>query len=201
MNLRERLPGLVAVILLLGLVLATWWAVDYTQRAIPFDPPRRLTHEPDAWARGFFMLRTNPDGVAINRLDGDTMRHYPDDDSSEIFQAHAILAQVDGPAITATADVAVLDQNGERVTLRGNARVVRQSFAQTPAMQVDSAVLTLHIPTEVVSTPEPAVVLRGHSTLRGIGMEYNKQTQILQVQSAVDVHIASADPRAENRSH
>jgi len=200
MNLRERLPGLVAVILLLGLVLATWWAVDYTQRAIPFEPPRRLTHEPDAWARAFFMLRTNPDGVAVNRLEGDTMRHYPDDDSSEIFQARAILAQVDAPAITATADVAVLDQNGERVTLRGNARVVRQSFAQTPAMQVDSAVLTLDIPTEVVSTAEPAVVVRGHSTLRGIGMEYNNQTQILQVQSVVDAHIASAEPRAENLS-
>jgi len=190
MMLRERLPGMTAVALLTALVLATWWAADYTQRAVALDPPRRLTHEPDAWARQFVMLRSDPQGVAIHRMEGQAMQHYPDDDSTEITQARATGRQTGAPVMIGTADVAVLDRHGERVTLRGNARVHRNADAQTPAMQVQSEVLTLLIPEDVVQTDAPAVVTRGHSVMRGKGMRYDNKTKILQVHAAADVKIA-----------
>src|SRR5690606_1132850 len=88
--MRERAPALVALLLLVTLVMGTWWAAEFAQRAIPIDPPRRVTHEPDSWARSFVMVRTDSQGVANNRLEGETMKHYPDDDSYEITRAKAI---------------------------------------------------------------------------------------------------------------
>jgi len=193
MRLRERLPGLMAAALLLALVVATWWAADYAQRAVPLDPPRRLTHEPDAWARQFVMLRSDAHGLAINRLEGQTMQHYPDDDSTEVTQAHAVGRQPNAPVITGTSDVAILDQDGERLTLRGNARVHRNADAQTPPLQIDSDTLTLWIPADVVSTDAPAVVVRGASVLRGTGMRYDNKTNVLEVHSAVDARMAGQD--------
>jgi len=191
--LRERLPGLMAVALLGALVLATWWAADYAQRAVALDPPRRMTHEPDAWAGPFVMLRSDPHGMAIHRMQGQAMQHYPDDDSIEILQARATSRQTDAPVMTATADVAILDQDGERITLRGNARVHRNADAQTPAMWVQSDTLTLLIPEDVVQTAAPAVVTRDASVMRGTGMRYENKSKVLEVYSAVNVKIAGRE--------
>jgi len=191
--LRERLPGLMAVSLLAALVFATWWAADYTQRSVALDPPRRLTHEPDAWSQQFTMLRTDPQGLVINRIEGQSMRHYPDDDSYEIMQMRAIGHQADAPLITGTSDVAILDQDGDRVVMRGHARVHRRADVQAPAMQLESEVLTFLIPQDVVWTDAPATMVRGRSVMRGTGMYYDNKTKTLQVRTAVDVRIAAGD--------
>jgi len=198
MMLRERLPGVMAAALLSALVSATWWAADYTQRAVTLDPPRRFTHEPDAWAQHFVMLRSDPQGLAINRMEGARMQHYPDDDSTEIIQARATGRQADAPVITGTSDVAILDQQGDRVSMQGNARVHRSADAQAPAMQIDSDALTLLIAEDVVFTDAPATVLRGHSVMRGTGMRYDNKTKTLTVHAAVDVRIAGRDQARTN---
>jgi ACR3 family arsenite efflux pump ArsB len=51
--------------LLLTLVAGTWWAADSTQRSIPVEAPRRLTHEPDSWAQRFVMLRADAGGMIV----------------------------------------------------------------------------------------------------------------------------------------
>jgi len=198
--LRERLPGLMAVSLLAALVMTTWWAADYTQRSVALDPPRRMTHEPDAWARNFIMLRSDTQGLAIHRMEGEVMLHYPDDDSTEITQARATGRQAQAPVTIATADLAVMDQDGDRVVMRGNAHVHRNADVQTPAMQIRSDVLTLLVPEDVVVTDAPAVVVRAHSVMRGTGMHYDNKTKILQVLSAADTRIAGQDQRAGARA-
>src|SRR5690625_3225739 len=123
--MRERGPAVIAVILLLTLVAGTWWAADYAQRAIPIDPPSRVTHEPDSWAHDFVMIRTDPAGTAINRLEGSTMRHYPDDDSYEIDDVKATGQQPDSPLTIGTANMATMDANGTRIVMEGDAHVHR----------------------------------------------------------------------------
>jgi lipopolysaccharide export system protein LptC len=88
--MKERFPSLIALFLLLVLVASSWWAADYAQRAIQTDPPRRVTHEMDAWSRDFVMLRTDPNGKPINRLEGDYAEHFPDDDSYHVTSPRAV---------------------------------------------------------------------------------------------------------------
>lgn len=191
--MRERLPGLIAVVLLATLVAATWWAADYTQRSIALDPPRRVTHEPDAWAQQFVMLRSDPQGLAINRLEGDHMQHYPDDDSYEVTRARATGRQPNAPLITGSADLAIMDENGDRIVLRGNAHVQRSADEQTPAMDITSDTLTLLADQDVVLTDAPAVIVRGNSRLKGTGMRYDNKTRTLQVHSSSDAMISGRD--------
>jgi len=194
--MRDRLPGLMAIGLLVLLVLITWWAADYTQRAIDVDPARRLTHEPDAWAERFVMLRSDLQGVVINRMEGTRLLHYPDDDSYEILEIHGISRQADTPTITGTATHAVMDQDGDRVTLQGNAHVHRSANAQSAALDLRGDALTWLIPQDVVHTDTYALVERGQSTMEGIGMHYSNKTRILQVQSSTRVRLAAPDQRS-----
>ncbi|PLC52442.1 LPS export ABC transporter periplasmic protein LptC [Pollutimonas nitritireducens] len=193
--MKERAPALIAVGLLIALVFGTFWAADYAQRAIAIDPPRRITHEPDSWADNFIMIRTDPGGVAINRMEGTYMQHFPDNDSYEITNAKAIGQQPNSPITIGTSDKAVMDQNGERIIMTGNAHVHRMPGEDRAAMDVKSEVLTIRPDDNILFTDQPALVVNGNSTMNGKGMHYDNNTRQLQVFSATDVKISGQDAR------
>lgn len=197
--MRDRLPSIVAVILLTALVIGTWWAADYAQRAVPIDPPRRITHEPDHWARQFVLVRGDEQGMAINRLEGDYLEHFPDTDSYEVQRARAVGQRPGSPLTTASSDRAVMDQDGARVVMTGNAHVHRRADAENRALDVKSEVLTLLPDEDVVYTDQPALVVHGNSTMNGTGMRYDNKTRQLQVYSSTDVKISGQDTQ-ERRS-
>ncbi|HWL28581.1 MAG TPA: LPS export ABC transporter periplasmic protein LptC [Burkholderiaceae bacterium] len=198
--MKERAPALIAVVLLIALVIGTWWAADYAQRAIAIDPPRRITHEPDSWATDFVMVRSDPAGMAINRLEGAHMRHFPDDDSYEVTTAKAIGQQPNSPITVGTSDTAIMDQSGTRIVMQGNAHVHRLPNADDPALDVKSERLTILPDEDVVFTDMPALVVNGKSTMNGKGMRYDNKTRQLQVFSATDVKISGQESRQPRSS-
>src|SRR5690606_17350741 len=167
---------------------------------VPIDPPRRITHEPDHWAADFVLIRSDEQGMAINRLEGTYLEHFPDDDSYEIQQARAIGQQPGSPLTIASSDVAVMDQDGSRVVMSGNAHVHRKEDAENRALDVKSDELTILPDDDVVFTDHPALVVHGNSTMNGTGMRYDNKTRQLQVYSATDVKISGQDTQERRQS-
>ncbi|ARP79668.1 LPS export ABC transporter periplasmic protein LptC [Bordetella genomosp. 8] len=191
--MKERFPSLIALFLLLVLVVGTWWAADYTQRAVPIDPPRRLTHEMDAWSRNFVMVRTGEDGKPINRMEGDYGEHYPDDDSYVVTNPRAVGLRPNTPITVATSQTATMYQGGKRIVMDKDAHMHRQPDADTPPLDVRSEQLVILPDEDTISTTLPALVTRGQSRMNGTGMKYNNKTRQLEVFSSTNVEIAPAD--------
>ncbi|MFV0282727.1 MAG: LPS export ABC transporter periplasmic protein LptC [Castellaniella sp.] len=196
--MKERLPSLVAVLLLGLLVLGTWWASDYTLRSIQVDPPRRLTHERDSWSDRFTMVRSDPDGRAINRLEGASMEHFPDTGAYEIIAPRAVGNQPGAPITEGTADNGTLDEHGDRIVLNGNAHIKRLPDADHQLLDVRSTQLIIEPARDLVYTDRPALVINGNSTMRGTGMRYDNRTRQLTVSAASDVKISGEDQAARN---
>lgn len=195
----ERGPALIAGVLLLGLVAGTWWAADYAQRAIPVDPPARLTHEPDSWARHFIMIQTNPAGMPVNRLEGDAMRHYPDDDSYEVDIARATNQRIDAPITIGSAKLATMNSDSTLIVMSGDAHVHRLADAEKAALDITSDELTLLTDQDIVKTDLPARVMHGSHVMQGTGMRYDNRTGQLQVFSASDVKLSGQEAGATHR--
>ncbi|MEI2417810.1 LPS export ABC transporter periplasmic protein LptC [Orrella sp. JC864] len=191
--MRDRFPTLIALGLLIALVLGTWWAADYAQRAIPIDPPRRVTHEPDAWAERFVMLRSDASGKPINRLEGALLQHYPDDDSYEITEPRAVGQQAGNPVTIGTSRKAYMDQDGARIIMREDAHLHRMADGERAAMDVRSEEIIILPDEDLAYTDKPAQVVNGRSRMNGTGMRYNNRTRQLDVHSATDVQISGAD--------
>lgn len=196
--MKERLPSLVAVLLLGLLVLGTWWASDYTLHSIQVDPPRRLTHERDSWSDRFTMVRSDPDGRAINRLEGASMEHFPDTGAYEIIAPRAVGNQPGAPITEGTADNGTLDEHGDRIVLNGNAHIKRLPDADHQLLDVRSTQLIIEPARDLVYTDRPALVINGNSTMRGTGMRYDNRTRQLTVSAASDVKISGEDQAARN---
>lgn len=191
--MKERLPALIALFMLLALVITTWWAADYAQRAIPLDPPARLTHEPDAWSDRFIMLSSDPMGVPMNRLEGDAMKHFPDDDSYEIVNAVST-GQRPGSAITTgRADHATMYNRDKTILMQGNAHLHRFPTEDTSALDVTSSELVIYPEQDIIKTDKPATVIQGNSRMQGRGMTYNNKTRQLEVYANTDVSISNKD--------
>lgn len=191
--MRERLPAFIALFLLLGLVATTWWAADYAQRAIPVDPPAKLTHEPDAWTGKFIMFTSDEKGNAINRLEGDSLRHYPDDDSYEFDNAKTIGQQPGNPRTTGSADLAIMLDDGNKIIMRGNAHLHRFPTEEESQLDVRSEELIVFPQDDIIMTDKPADVVQGKSRMKGRGMHYNNATRRLEVFSNTDMTIAPED--------
>lgn len=199
--MRDRLPTVISLLLLAMLVLATLWAVDYTQSSVAIDPPRRVTHEPDSWARDFTMISSDQTGRAISRLDGKVAYHYPDDDSHDITSPRAVSNRADSPLTIATSDTAHMNAGGDTITMKGNAHIHRQATPDDEAMDVRSEVLIILPEEDVVYTNEPALVVNGQSTMRGTGMRYDNRVRQLNVMSESDVKISGQQTQKARSSN
>lgn len=193
--MKERLPTVIALLLLGALVALTWWAADYAQRAIALDPPRRLTHEPDAWGHDFVMVRTDERGAPVNRLEGEYIEHFPDDDSYEVMSPRATGLRTGSPVTIGTSRTAVMDRDGQRITMRGDAHLHRLPDAERAALDVRSEVIVILPDEDIAYTDLPAEVVNGRSRMNGTGMRYDNRTRQLQVYSATDVEISGTDMR------
>ncbi|OZI37038.1 LPS export ABC transporter periplasmic protein LptC [Bordetella genomosp. 10] len=198
--MKERFPSLIALFLLLALVVGTWWAADYTQRAVQNDPPRRYTHEMDSWSRNFTMVRTDVDGKPINRLEGDYGEHYPDDDSYVVTMPRAVGLRPGSPVTIGTSLTGTMYEGGKRIVMEKQAHLHRMPDADTPPMDVHSEKLIILPDDDVMYTDLPALVTRGKSTMNGTGMKYNNKTRQLEVFSASNVNIDNTDTQGHSSS-
>ncbi len=191
--MKERASIVVSIFILLLLVMGTWWAADYSQRAVQIDPPSRPTHERDTWAKNIVLVRTNEKGVVIHRLEGDLMEHFPDDKSYELTSARAFSLKQDNPLTVATSKVAFIYDEGDRIVMRGDAVLLRLGDAERQPLNFQSEELTMLVDKDLAYTDLPAVATSGRSRMSGVGMRFNNATQQLDVFKSTDVDIAPKD--------
>ena len=193
--MKERFAIVFSLLIMITLVIGTWWAADYSQRAVAIDPPARKTHEADSWSKNFVLLRTNTQGVVINRLEGDLLEHFPDDDSYDVEKPRAFGLRADAPLTLATSRKASLYDNGDRIVMRGDAVLVRLADASHAPLNFLSDEIVMLIDKDISYTDLPAIAISGRSRMSGIGMRYNNGTQQLDVLKSTDVEIAPRDTR------
>ena len=192
--MKERFAIIVSLVILTSLVMGTWWAADYSQRAVEIDPPVRLTHERDHWATQIVLVRTDENGLVIHRLEGDLMEHFPDDQSYDVVRPRAFGLKADNPLTIATARTATVFEEGDRIVMKGDAVLLRLGDAKLQPLNFRTDEVTMLIKKDLAYTDLPAIATIGRSRMSGTGMRYNNATQQLDVFKSTDVEIAPKDP-------
>ncbi|MCF8173049.1 MAG: LPS export ABC transporter periplasmic protein LptC [Candidatus Methylopumilus sp.] len=191
--MKERFAIIVSLVILTFLVMGSWWAAEYSQRAVEIDPPVRLTHERDHWATQIVLLRTDENGFVIHRLEGDLMEHFPDDQSYDVVRPRAFGLKADSPLTIATSQTATVFDEGDRIIMKGDAILLRLADEKRQPLNFRSDEVTLLIKKDLAYTDLPAIATSGRSRMSGTGMRYNNATQQLDVFKSTDVEIAPKD--------
>jgi lipopolysaccharide export system protein LptC len=184
-RLVEQVSSYLPLLLMALLALGTWWLVKNTPAPDTDRPAAPLRHEPDYTMTNFIVRRFAPDGAMRAQIEGDTLRHYPDTDTTEIDNVRIRMIGSDGQVTRAEARLAVANADGSEVQLQGGAHVVRESLHGEDPVDFRGEFLHAFLDTERVRSHLPVVVTQGGTQVHGDAMDYDNLERIVQVHGRV----------------
>ena len=179
------------LVMMAVLAAGTWWLV---RNAPTFEPPRAAApprHEPDYVMTGFVVQRFAADGTLRTQIEGDTLRHYPDNDTLEIDTARIRAIADNGSVTLATARRALANGDGSEVQLLGDARVNRPANGKEEAVEFRSEFLHAFRNVEQVRSHLPVVMTQGTNVVRAASMSYDNLSRVVEFKGRASATFAT----------
>ena len=193
-RLLDLVSAYLPLLLMALLASGTWWLVrnaPEVESAPVAAPPR---HEADYVMTRFVVQRFGPDGALRTQIEGDRLRHFPDDDTLEVDQARIRAVGSDGVVTLATAKKALANGDGSEMQLLGDAHVVRPAHGKEEQVEFRGEFLHAFRNVERLRSHLPVVVTQGRSVVRADGMEYDNLARVVDLRGHTSASFAT--PRA-----
>ena len=112
-------------------------------------------------------------GRLVREVAGEEGRHYPDTDELHIDQI-TFKAQTDtGQHLNAVGHKGIATGDGQRVTLLGDARAVREATADLPRIELRGEKITALIKQEKLLSSDPVQIMRGSDVFTANNMDFD----------------------------
>jgi lipopolysaccharide export system protein LptC len=185
----KSLPSIWFALIVLALLAALTYWID---RTVQPPAPKRdgsTRHDPDYTVNNFFSSRADQSGNPRYGLSGVEMRHYPDDDTTELVHPLFKEFSLSKPTIQAQGDRGTVSSNGENVYFMDNVRVVRAATPQKGELTIVTEYLHITPEQGILKTDRPVTILQAPRTVaNATGMELDKNERTLKLFNHVTVH-------------
>jgi len=174
--------------LLIFLALLTFWINRAVQPPLPkLDGSSR--HDPDYIMNNFVTKQTDAKGDLRYKLAAIEMRHFPDDDTTELQRPRYTQFAIGKPYTEVQGLRGFVSSDGEEVQLFDNVKVTRQAFADKGEMTVETDYLNIRPNDELVTTDRPVVIRQAPKTvIYATGMVYEKKQKTVTLLHRVRAH-------------
>jgi lipopolysaccharide export system protein LptC len=191
----KGLPAIWFSLIVLALLAALTLWIDRV--VIPPGPKRdgSTRHDPDYIVSNFAIHRTAPDGNLRYVLSGIDMRHYPDNDTTDVVKPIFQEFFADGkPPVNATGERGQISPNGENVYFMDNVNVVRAATPQRGELTLRTEFLHAIPDQGILKTDKPVTILQAPRTvIHATGMELDNKAHILTLKGRVKAHFERSD--------
>lgn len=132
----DRLTLYLPLVVMALLAMGSWWLVRSMPDFWSMPSDARVRKEPDYHLENFSTQVFNAQGRRTSHVSGAKARHYPDTDELHIDGIRFVSVSEEGVEVQATASQGVASGDGQRVTLSGNVRVVREARGDRPRLEL-----------------------------------------------------------------
>lgn len=185
-NFQRLLP----LLILLAFAGLTVW-LERATRSDDAPSTGKQRHDPDVIVNNFTLRRFDETGVVQHTLTATEMRHYPDDDTTELDTPHLLYSGKLAPTHI-SAERATLTKDGKEAILRDNVRVLRAASPGRDEMTLATSVLHVYPDDELARTDQPVRLTQGPSVATGVGMVADRIKQEYVLESRVKATIERA---------
>ena len=172
----DRLTLSLPLLVMLVLALGSWWLV----RSMPdlWSAPRDkvVRKDPDYKLHAFVVKVFDGQGRLVREVLGDEGRHYPDTDELHIERVTFRAQTESGQKLNAVGNKGVATGDGERVTLLGDARAVREASRDLPRIELRGEKIIALIKTEKLLSSDPVRITRGADVFTANSMDFDIQS-------------------------
>lgn len=192
-----KYPILLPIALMLFLALLTFW-INQTVQEQGLSISRLNRHDPDYMLHNFVSTRTNATGNTKYVLAAIEMRHFPDNDYTELKRPRFTQFGLDKPYTQIYGQRGKISANGKLVEFNKQVKVIRQGTAEKGEMQLHTERLTMEPDTEVAYTDLPVKIYQKPATvITGTGLRFDNKAQTTQLFNRVHVHYERAPDAAK----
>ncbi len=117
--------ALVLGTLLLALAGGSWWLQQGVRDDVERQP--HPPHTPDYWIDGLSARTMDEEGRPRRLLTAESMRHFPDDQSTELTRPVLMLLEADRPPWRIRSELGWVSSDGELVLLQGEVHIQREA--------------------------------------------------------------------------
>jgi LPS export ABC transporter protein LptC len=173
--MRDRIASLIAIVLL-TLVTATsyWYSRSLQSGPKAPEPPRPNV---DADADQITLVQFDALGRAKYKLFADRMTHFAQTDDMDLVRPRLVSLRPDEPRTEAVAQLAHIENDGERIRLTGDVLLTRASPGGAPPLRISTQALVALPDRDRFFTDQPVLVDRGADTIRARGMDLDNIAQ------------------------
>jgi lipopolysaccharide export system protein LptC len=188
MNIGTRSAILYPLALLTLLAILTAWINHMVQTPQPkLDGSSR--HDPDYIMNNFVTTQTDINGSLLYKLAAAEMKHFPDNDSTDLQRPSYTQYAINKPYTQVEALHGYVSSDGEQVQLVDNVKITRQAFAGKGEMVIATEYLNILPNQNLVKTDSPVVITQAPKTvIYATGMVYEKDKRIVTLLHKVRAH-------------
>jgi len=201
MRVVNRPAILFPLVLLAMLALLTFWINQVVQPIVPkLDGSGR--HDPDYMMSNFVTTQTDINGALRYKLAATEMKHFPDDDTTELQRPRYTQFAIDKPYTQVEGLRGYMSSNGDKIELFDNVKITRQAFAGKGEMTVETSYLSILPKTEIVRTDRAVVIRQAPKTVvHATGMLYDKKKNTVSLLHKVRAHYERPNVRVRSIKH
>lgn len=174
--------ALFPVSILAVLAALTFW-LRYATELPEAQRDGKNRHDPDYIVSGATLRKLDPAGNLQYTLKAVEIRHYPDDDTTDMLKPDVVHLHPTKPPVSMSAERGHMSKDGERVDLYENVRIFRAASGKDEAMTAVTSQLTVLPDEEKAFTKEPVIITQGDSWLKGTGLQVDNKAQTYVLES------------------
>lgn len=163
--------GPLTVILLLTLAAGSWWLA---QDQVPDKDPVEQADtgdRPDYYVKGLVLTTTDPDGNPSRSLSAAELRHYLQDESTEVESAALTLYTDDGNPWRVAAASGWVSADGEEVLLKGPVTLDREGGPDNRPLKLETRDLRIQPREGYAETDEKVTVVSDQDRVEAVGFQ------------------------------
>ena len=179
--------------LMLALASLTFWLRYATEMPeIRHDGKNR--HDPDFIVSDGTLRKIDATGRLQSTLQASEIRHYPDDDSSDLSKPRLTYLYTTRPNVSIAAERGHSNKGGQQVDLYDKVQITRAASEKGEEMNGYTEQLTVLPDDEKAYTKNPVLITQGKSWVKGVGMQADTraQTYVLESQAVAVLESKSA---------
>jgi len=159
----------VTILVLTILASMSWWLESVVEEPLG-KLVKSKSNKPDYYMEQFTLKAMGIEGKVKYSVHGQSLVHYPTDNSSEVQTPHVEIYRDNGPPWIVDARSARVNDDGTKTILTGNVAIRREGTDTLSDIQIYTDRLLLMSDKDYAETKEPITIIRDDNTIKAIGM-------------------------------
>ncbi len=176
---RIRIDKWLVVLVVVGLSSLSWWMPIEQGPVSKLVTAPKKRHIADFYLTDFDLTTMDAAGFPRYDLQAKLMRHYADDDTSQLSMPDMTVYRAGSPPWRVRAGRAEVAAGGESVLLRDDVKAWRVTTERRQALEIDTPTLRVEPAKDYAETDQPVTIVTDLGTTRAVGLRADlKQRQL-----------------------